>query len=106
MKTTDTTNAVPSAPKQRKFTARQQRTTTALWKSKGWIWREEIDQISGASNGPNVIAQLRHTHLIDIEMQRVKVTDRDGLESSPGRYRLTDKGRVALRRMVFNPKAA
>lgn len=96
MKTPDTSKPVPSAPKQRKFTARQHRTLSAL-KSGRWIWREDIDRIAGASNGPEIIAQLRHTHLIEIDMQRVKVKDRDGLEASPGRYRLTSRGRETLR---------
>jgi hypothetical protein len=104
MKTPRTTTAELSAPKQRKFTARQHRTLSAL-KSGRWIWREDIDRIAGASNGPEIIAQLRHTHLIDIDMKRVKVKDRDGLEASPGRYRLTDKGRETLKRIKFNSKA-
>ena len=100
MKTPDNSKPLPSAPKQRKFTARQHRTLSAL-KSGRWIAREEIDSIAGASNGPEVIAQLRHTHLIEIDMQRVTVTDRDGLKARPGRYRLTSKGRETLRGIGF-----
>lgn len=81
---------------QPKFTPRQERVLHALWHATGWLWRETIDRIAKASNGPEIIRQLRHDHLIEIEMRKVKIIDADGRPSRPGRYRLTEKGRGDL----------
>jgi len=50
--------------------------------------REEIDRIAGASNGPEVIAELRRRGL-DIPCARVPCIDRDGKEVKRGIYSLT-----------------
>lgn len=50
--------------------------------------REEIDRIAGASNGPEVIAELRRRGL-DIPCARVPCWDRDGKEVKRGIYSLT-----------------
>lgn len=85
------------------LTPRQSRALTALLHSNGWISREMIDRITGASNGPEVIRQLRNRfglckrlHLV---CERVTVSDRDGRKSNPGRYRLTPEGRAKLEEM-------
>lgn len=57
--------------------------------------RTEVDTISGASNGPEVIAQLRH-HGLSIECELVPGVDRDGEKVRFGVYRLTDKDRELL----------
>jgi hypothetical protein len=80
----------------RRFTPRQSRVVEALRCTDGWIFREDIDRIAGASNGPEVIAQLRHGWGLVIDMERVDRTDRDGEACSPGRYRLTEQGRDRL----------
>lgn len=74
------------------LTERQARVLAALQRVKGWIWREDINVIAGASNGPDIIMQLRRKGC-DIEMQRVDCVDRDGKPCKPGRYRLTMAGR-------------
>ena len=56
-----------------------------------WTWREDIDRIAGASNGPAVIQALRRKG-IEIDMQRTERIDRDGNPCKPGRYRLSHKG--------------
>jgi hypothetical protein len=100
MKTPGTTKAEPSAPNSRKFTPRQFRVLSALTKKLGkWIWREDIDAIAGASNGPEIISQLRHGRGIDIQMEKVANVDRDGMPCNPGRYRMTDKGLAALHKL-------
>ena len=82
------------------MTARQIRVLRALLDSGDWITREAIDRISGASNGPEVIRQLRQRFGYgSIEMERITVVDRDGLLAQPGRYRLTDTGRQCLAEM-------
>jgi hypothetical protein len=78
------------------FTPRQSRVVEALCSTEGWIFREEVDRIAGASNGPQVIAELRHNWGIDIAMQRVDRLDRDGRPCKPGQYRITSLGRQHL----------
>lgn len=85
------------------LTLRQNRALLALLRATNGISREAIDRISGASNGPEVIRQIRkrfglckHLHLV---CDRIKVFDRDGLPSNPGRYRLTPEGRAKLAEM-------
>jgi hypothetical protein len=58
--------------------------------------REEIDRIGGASNGPELIAELRRRGL-DIPCDRVPAIDRDGLPARPGIYSLTDDDRRKLK---------
>jgi hypothetical protein len=86
-----------------KFTPRQQRVLTAMWAADGWIWREALDRIAGASNGPEIIRRLRRDYLIEIDMVQQEVIDADGRTSRPGKYRLTEKGRAALVAMGWTP---
>lgn len=82
------------------MTPRQSRVAHALLNAPDWIAREAIDRIAGASNGPEVIRQLRHRLGYDaIEMERTNTIDRDGLPTQPGRYRLTPEGRAKLAEM-------
>lgn len=79
------------------FSTRQQRVIDALASTRGSLSRENIDRISGASNGPAVIAELRRKlgHNA-IAMHLETVTDRDGKTARPGRYQLTSAGRARL----------
>lgn len=82
------------------FTPRQGRVIHALLQTSGWIARESIDRIAGASNGPEVIRQLRQRFGYGcIEMERIDAIDRDGFPTQPGRYRITDEGREHLANM-------
>lgn len=54
--------------------------------------REHIDSAAGASNGPDLIAELRRRGL-DLPCDRIPVFDRDGLEVKRGVYHLTPKDR-------------
>lgn len=82
------------------MTPRQSRVAHALLNAPDWIAREAIDRIAGASNGPEVIRQLRHRLGYDaIEMERINTIDRDGMPTQPGRYRLTPEGRAKLAEM-------
>lgn len=82
------------AGKSTRFTPRQRRLAEALAPG-GWIRREDVDRIAGASNGPDVVAQLRRrvTGRDGIEMQMVKGEDRDGQSVEFGRYRMTTEGK-------------
>ena len=80
------------------LTIRELRTLAALWNSKGWIGREEVDRVAGAANGPQVIMMLRKkvTGHQGLEMERVSSIDRDGKQCNPGRYRLNEFGRQCV----------
>lgn len=79
-------------PRKPTLTARQKRVLEALVVRMGWIWREEIDHIAGASNGPEIIRQLRRRHGIEIDMVKVEKIDRDGSPCKPGKYKITEHG--------------
>ncbi|OIQ92418.1 hypothetical protein GALL_256390 [mine drainage metagenome] len=57
--------------------------------------REDIDRIAGASNGPELIAELRRRGL-EFPCARVPGYDRDGLPVRFGVYHLTDTDRRKL----------
>jgi hypothetical protein len=48
--------------------------------------REEIDRIAGASNGPDLIAELRRRGL-SVPCERTPAIDRDGFPIKPGVYK-------------------
>lgn len=83
-----------------RFTPRQARVLSALENTEGWVWREDIDRIAGASNGPQIIMELRRkvTGHDGIDLERVDRIDRDGRPCHPGRYRLNEIGRQRLAR--------
>ena len=95
------TNEESSAPNSanstgsKGFTPRQSRVLGALLNTQGWIPREAIDRIAGASNGPQIILELRRkvTGADGIEMTYIESRDRDGRACKPGQYRLTGQGR-------------
>ena len=56
------------------------------------LWREEADRITGASNSPHYIRELRSLGL-QIHCERVESLDRDGRPCRPGRYHLLASSR-------------
>jgi hypothetical protein len=54
----------------------------------GPIMREELDQIAGCSNGPDLIDDLRERGL-EVRCKRLNKSDRDGRYCRPGQYQLT-----------------
>jgi len=107
MKTPDTANAVPSAldrtvfNKAPKFTPRQKRALWGLWNRS--LMRGELNRVAGASNGPQVIFELRGKG-IDIHCEKVEVVDRDGKPCLAGKYTLTNAGRATLRSWNRGPE--
>ena len=79
MKTPEPSKENPSAPDTRKFTGtdnpRHLRVIPALMTRPRR--REDIDDIAGCSNGPDLIAALRDMGL-EVPCNRVKFLDRDG----------------------------
>ena len=62
--------------------------------------REDVDSIGGASNGPELIAELRRRGLDmkkHLPCDRVPFIDRDGRPCNPGIYHLTDAGKRLIR---------
>lgn len=57
--------------------------------------REQVDQVAGAANGPELIAELRRRGL-DIPCTRTKKKDRDLFDCWPGVYALTGADRRKL----------
>ena len=100
MKTPDTTKAVSSAPNRPKFTGtdnpRHLRVIEALLQRPRR--REDVDNIAGCSNGPELIAELRRRGLGDehLRCDRIRFIDRDGYPCRPGVYSLTEQGRRAI----------
>lgn len=54
--------------------------------------REDIDDIAGCSNGPDLIAALRSQGL-EVPCERIRFIDRDGCVCRPGVYSFTSKDR-------------
>ena len=85
------------------LTLRQNRVLLALLRTTNWISRDALDNIAHASNGPEVIRQIRERFglckRLHMVCERINVFDRDGLPSNPGRYRLTPEGRAKLAEM-------
>lgn len=78
-----------------KLSQREERAIKAL--SKGPIMREQLDNIAGCSNGPDLVSGLRDKGL-SVPCERVERIDRDGNVSYPGQYSLTADDR----RLVSN----
>lgn len=56
-----------------------------MYAAGGDVRRERIDEVAGASNGPEVIAELRRRGL-QIPCDRLDAIDRDGKPCKPGVY--------------------
>ena len=97
MKAPDPTKAESSAPNRPKFTGtdnpRHLRVIQALLTRP--LPREQLDSVAGASNGPELVAELRRRGL-DAPCERIRFIDRDGKVCRPGVYSmtLTDRRRV------------
>ncbi|MEO6321163.1 MAG: hypothetical protein ABIR56_10795 [Polaromonas sp.] len=98
MKTPRPAKAEQSAPNKRNFTGtdnpRQLRALTVLLRHP--VPREQLDSMAGASNSPELVAELRRRGL-DVPCERIRFIDRDGFACRPGVYSLT----IADRRKVY-----
>lgn len=95
MKTPDPTNkAESSAPNSAKFTGtdnlRHLRVIQALMTRP--LPREQLDTVAGASNGPELVAELRRRGL-EVPVARTKKKDRDLFDCWPGVYHFTQQDR-------------
>ena len=94
MKTPDPTKAESSAPNRPNFTGtdnpRHLRVIEALLQRPRR--REDVDNIAGCSNGPELIAELRRRGL-EVPCARTKKKDRDLFDCWPGVYHFTQSDR-------------
>jgi hypothetical protein len=67
------------------------------------VTREEVDAVSGASNGPEVVNQLRSRGL-EIPCYRLGVLDRDGIWVFRGLYALSHRDRPQVARALDKGK--
>jgi hypothetical protein len=58
--------------------------------------RQQLDSVAGASNGPELVSDLRGRGL-DVPCTRISFIDRDGRVCSPGIYSLTTSDRRKVR---------
>ena len=54
--------------------------------------RQQLDQVAGCSNGPELVAELRRRGL-ELLCTRTKKIDRDGFDVLPGIYHFTQQDR-------------
>lgn len=89
MKNAPDRKAAESAQEQRRFYTDNPRHCRALaLLLQRPARREEVDRAAGASNGPELVAELRRRGL-DVPCERVPAIDRDGRPCRPGVYHLT-----------------
>lgn len=81
-----------TAKRLRKYiTPRHRRLIVALLI--GSLPRETADRVSGASNSPHYIRELRDKFHLNIYTERVERIDRDGNPTRPGVYHLEKESR-------------
>jgi len=57
--------------------------------------REQLDQVAGCSNGPELVAELRRRGL-EVPCTRTKKVDRDLFDCWPGVYHVTQSDRIRI----------
>lgn len=85
------------------LTPRHRRALLALLE--GARTREEIDRITGASNGPDEVLQMRRRFKLVIPCTRKGARDMDGHPVEIGVYRLTDTDEANARRLLDGERA-
>jgi hypothetical protein len=66
--------------------------------------RQQLDSVAGASNGPELVAELRRRGL-ELLCTRTKKIDRDGFDVLPGIYHFTRQDRRRVNRWLSGRKA-
>ena len=61
--------------------------------------REQLDQVAGCSNGPELVAELRRLGL-EVPCTRTKKKDRDLFDCWPGVYHVTQRDRTSIARWL------
>jgi len=71
----------------------------------GPLTREQVDAVSGWSNGPELMRSLKNRGLVWV-CERIETVNRDGRVTRRGLYHITDVGRVQVRRWMFEKAQA
>lgn len=101
MTTPDNSKPLPSAPSKRNFKlSHRQHRLCQVFATGRKLWREDVDRIAGASNGPEVMRQLRRKGLA-WQCDRIQKTDRDGNTCEPGLYSIVGSGWETLQAWGF-----
>jgi hypothetical protein len=66
--------------------------------------REQLDDVAGASNGPELVAELRRRGL-ETPCTKTKKKDRDGFDVLPGVYHFTQQDRRRVIQFITKRKA-
>lgn len=66
----------------------------------GPVTREQVDELAGASNGPDEVLRLRRGHGLVIPCERQQGFDRDSHRVEFGVYRLTARDHDMVRRLL------
>jgi hypothetical protein len=77
-----------------KLSPREKRAVNALFNRP--IMREDLDNIAGCSNGPELVAGLRRKGL-SVPCDRVERFDKDGNACYPGQYSFTAEDKQIVR---------
>lgn len=68
------------------------------------VGRQELDQLTGAANSPDLVMRMRRKYGFDINTERRTVLDRDGRRTRPGWYSLAKADLPMARAFVaFGP---
>jgi hypothetical protein len=86
------------------LTPRQHRLLSALLVDP--CTREDVDRITGASNGPDEVLQLRRQHRMTIPCTRKGSKDKDDHPVQTGIYRLTTADRLTAQQLLAQGRAA
>ncbi len=85
--------------KKPKLSPRAERTLIALFRRRK-LTREQVDRVSGSSNGPDVVVRIRRRLNLEIPCRPRHHIDRDGRTVQPGEYSLTDEDRAKCVRLL------
>lgn len=66
--------------------------------------RQQLDAVAGASNGPDLVAELRRRGL-ELLCTRTKKIDRDGFDVLPGVYHFTQQDRRRVKHWLGKRRA-
>lgn len=85
---------------RKRITPRHRRLIIALLT--GPLHREDADRVSGASNSPHYVRQLRDDFGLNVTTERVERIDRDGQKTRPGIYTL-EADSIELAELLLKP---
>ncbi len=80
---------IEKPPSDYELTPRLKRLARALLDNPAGLSREQVDQVTPCSNGPEYVRQLKYRLGLTLPTKRITFTTVDGVKSWYGRYYLT-----------------